>query len=294
MATTKISGRQQKWRRGFDQVMKWLVLLSVVVAIVPLALIVGDVVIQGAPAMSWNFFTQTPPPPCPNCPVTGGIVNGIEGSLLMVGLAALIAVPIGIGAGIYFSEWPESRLSFVSSFTNDVLAEFPTITLGLFIYLLIVLTTRTFSAVAGALALAIVMLPIVARTTEESLKLVPVSLREASMALGIPRWKTVLRVVISTGKAGLATGILLAVARAAGETAPLIFTAFVSNYPPSGLFQPTGSLPTIIYFLGLSDYSNWKTVAWGAALVLVAFMLVLNLSVKYVISRRETGIRAEI
>lgn len=271
-----------------------MVLLSVVVAVVPLVLIVGDVVVRGAPAISWNFLTQTPPSPCSKCQVTGGIVNGIEGSLLMVGLGALIAVPIGVGAGVYFSEWPESRLSFLSSFMNDVLAEFPTITLGLFIYLLVVLTTRTFSAFAGALALAIVMLPIVARTTEESLKIVPVSLREASMALGIPRWKTVLRVVINTGKAGLATGILLAVARAAGETAPLIFTAFVSNYPPSGLFGPTGSLPTIIYFFGLTDYANWQTVAWGAALVLVAFMLVLNLSVKFFISRKAARVRAEI
>lgn len=294
MTTIKSPGLRQRWRFTFDRFMKAMVLLAVVVAIIPLALIVGDVIYNGAPAMSLSFLTQKPPPPCPNCAVTGGIINGIEGSLLMVGLGAIIAVPIGIGAGIYFSEWPESRLSFISSFTNDVLAEFPTITLGLFIYLLVVLTTRTFSALAGALALAIVMLPIVARTTEESLKIVPVSLREASMALGIPRWKTVLRIVISTGKAGLATGILLAVARAAGETAPLIFTAFVSNYPPSGLFEPTGSLPTIIYFFGLSDYSNWKTVAWGAALLLVVVMFVLNLSVKFFIARKGTGVRAEI
>ena len=276
--------------------MKGLILLSVLVAVVPLVLVVGDVVVNGAPAISWNFLTQIPPPPspCHNCKLTGGIVNGILGSLLMVGLAALISVPIGVGAGVYFSEWPESRLSFLSSFTNDVMAEFPTITLGLFVYLLIVLTTHQFSALAGGLALAIVMLPIVARTTEESLKIVPNSLREASMALGIPRWKTVLRIVISTGRAGLATGILLAIARAAGETAPLIFTAFVSDYPPTGLFGATGSIPAIIYFKGLSDYPNWITLAWGAALVLVAFMLILNLSVKFFISRKFAGTRAEI
>jgi phosphate transport system permease protein len=281
--------------------MKGLILLSVVIAIVPLVLVVGDVVVQGLPAINWNFFIQNPPSPCtagqissgtPGC--FRGILNGIEGSLLMVGLAAAIAVPVGIGAGIYFSEWPESRISFLSSFTNDVLAEFPTITIGVFIYVLIVVPTRTYSALAGATALAIVMLPIVARTTEESLKLVPTTLREASMALGIPRWKTIFRVVISTGKTGLATGILLAIARAAGETAPLVVTALYSSFPPTGLFRPTASVPYIIYNFGTSGYDNWVTTAWGAALVLVVFMLLLNLSVRFFIGRKFAGVRAEI
>lgn len=271
--------------------MKVLVLLAVVIAVIPLVLVVGDVVAQGLPAISWNFFTEIPPSPLAGY---GGIVNGIEGSFLMVGMATLIAVPLGIGAGIYFSEWPESRLSFLSSFTNDVLAEFPTITIGLFIFVLIVGPTRTFSAVAGAAALAIIMLPIVARTTEESLKIVPTTLREASMALGIPRWKTIFSVVISTGKSGLATGILLAIARAAGETAPLVVTAGYISFPPTGLFRPTASVPYIVYNFGTAGYSNWTTVAWGAALVLVAFMLILNLSVKFFIGRKYAGVRAEI
>ncbi|HKT22062.1 MAG TPA: phosphate ABC transporter permease PstA, partial [Nitrososphaerales archaeon] len=224
----------------------------------------------------------------------GGILNGIEGSFLMVGMAVLIAVPLGVGAGIYFSEWPESRLSLLSSFTNDVLAEFPTITIGLFIFVLIVEPTRTYSAVAGAVALAIIMLPIIARTTEETLKIVPTTLREASLALGIPRWKTTFKIVISTGRAGLATGILLSIARAAGETAPLILTAGYFGYPVRGLFQPTGSIPYIIYNDGTGgNYANFITTAWGAALVLVAFMLVLNLAVRFFIGRRVTGVRAE-
>jgi len=271
--------------------MKGLILLSVAIAVIPLFFVVADVVVQGLPAISWAFFTKNPPSPLAGY---GGILNGIEGSLLMVGMGTLIAVPIGVGAGIYFSEWPESRLSFLSSFTNDVLAEFPTIVIGLFVYALVVAPTRTFSAVAGAVALAIIMLPIIARTTEESLKIVPVTLREASMALGIPRWKTIFRVVISTGKSGLATGILLGIARATGETAPLIVTAGYLNFPPTGLFQQTGSVPYIIYNFGTAGYPNWTTVAWGAALVLVAFMLILNLSVKFFIGRRSTGIRAEI
>ena len=188
-----------------------MILLSVAIAVIPLFFVIADVVVEGLPAISWSFFTENPPSPLAGY---GGILNGIEGSLLMVGIGTLIAVPIGVGAGIYFSEWPESRLSFLSSFTNDVLAEFPTIVIGLFVYALIVAPTGTYSAVAGAVALAIIMLPIIARTTEESLKIVPITLREASMALGIPRWKTIFRVVISTGKSGLASGILLGIARA--------------------------------------------------------------------------------
>ncbi|MDG6902472.1 MAG: phosphate ABC transporter permease PstA [Nitrososphaerota archaeon] len=279
-----------------------MILLSVSVAIIPLFLVLADVVEQGLPAITWNFFTQNPPSPCSQSQVAngvsacyGGILNGIEGSLLMVGLGTLIAVPLGVGAGIYFSEWPESRLSFFSSFTNDVLAEFPTIVIGLFIYALVVAQTRTYSALAGAVALAVIMLPIIARTTEESLKIVPITLREASMALGIPRWKTIFSVVISTGKSGLATGILLGIARAAGETAPLLVTAGYLGFPPTGLLQQTGSIPYIIYNFGTGgNYPNWITVAWGAALVLVAFMLILNFAVKFFIGRRSTGVRAEI
>ncbi len=218
----------------------------------------------------------------------------IEGTFVMVGIATLISVPIGVGAGIFFSEWPESRLSTLSSFMNDVLAEFPSIVIGIFVYLIIVLTTHSFSAVAGAVALSIIMIPIVARTTEESLKIVPRSLREASMALGVSRWRTVLSVVISTGKAGLATGILLAVARAAGETAPLLFTAFGSNFFSQGLFQPTGALPLLIYVYGTSPYAQWHAIAWGAALVLVAIALALNLGVRFIIGRRFADVRAEV
>lgn len=286
-----LSGKGGRRRRAFDRLMSGLIYGAVVAAIVPLVAIVGEVVIQGLPQINWEFLTALPrPPTIPG----GGIFNAIEGSTIMVGLAALIAVPLGVGAGIYFSEWPESRLSFLSSFTNDVLAEFPTITLGIFVYLVVVLTTHTFSAIAGAIALSIVMIPIVARTTEESLKLVPHTLREASMALGIPRWKTVIRIVISTGKTGLATGILLSVARAAGETAPLVVTALWSVYPVTNLWGPTGSIPYLIFYYGLSPYQTWHGYAWGGAFLLVVFMLGLNLSVKLLIGRKFAGIRAEI
>lgn len=277
-------------RRAVDKVMTGLVVAAVALAIIPLVLILGEVVLRGAPVINLSFLTSLPTPVgVPG----GGIANALLGSFIMVGIATIIAVPIGVGAGIFFSEWPESKLSTVSSFTNDVLAEFPSIVIGIFVYIIIVSSTRTFSAFAGALALSIIMIPIIARTTEESLKIVPITLREASMALGISRWKTVIRVVISTGKNGLATGILLALARAAGETAPLILTALGSSYFPTGLFQPTAALPLLIYTYGISPFRDWQAQAWGAALILIITMLVLNLSVKLLVGKRWAG-RAEI
>ena len=247
-----------------------LILVAVALALIPLILIIGETVVLGAPVMSLSFITNLP---TPVGVLGGGVGPAIEGSITMVGIATLISVPLGVGAGIFFSEWPESRLSTISSFMNDVLAEFPSIVIGIFVYILIVLTTKTFSALAGALALSIIMIPIVARTTEESLKLVPRTLREASIALGVSRWRTVLRVVIGTGKVGLATGILLAIARAAGETAPLLLTALGSFFFARGLFEPTAALPLLIYTYGISPYSQWHAAAWGAALLLIGFML---------------------
>jgi phosphate transport system permease protein len=212
----------------------------------------------------------------------------------MVGLAALISVPIGVGAGIFFSEWSSSPLSTISGFMNDVLTGFPTMVLGLFVFIIIVLTTRHFSAFAGGVALSFIMIPIIARTTDESLKLVPLTLREASMALGIPRWKTIFRVVIGTGKTGLLTGVLLAVARATGETAPLLLTAAASTHYATSLFtQPTASLTVLIYNYGTSPFASWQSQAWGAALVLILIMLGLNLFVKLILGRNLTEARME-
>jgi len=275
----------------FDKLMTGLVVLAVVVALIPLALILGDTIIQGAPVLNLSFLTNTP---TPVGVAGGGVGPAIEGTFTMVGIATLISVPLGVGAGIFFSEWPESRLSALSSFMNDVLAEFPSIVIGIFVYIIIVLTTKTFSALAGAVALSIIMIPIVARTTEESLKLVPRTLREASVALGISRWRTIISIVISTGKSGLLTGILLAVARAAGETAPLILTALGTTFFARGLFQPTAALPLLIYTYGISPYAQWHADAWGAALVLVMIMLVLNLVVKLVIGGRSGITRSEM
>jgi len=278
-------------RKIVNKSMTILVLVAVVLAIVPLVLILGDVFIKGAPAINLTFLTAKPT--APNLP-GGGIAPAIEGSIVMVGLAALISIPIGVGAGIFFSEWSTSKLSTVSGFLNDVLTGFPTMVLGLFVFILLVLTTKTYSAYAGGFALSLIMIPIIARTTSESLKLVPTTLREASMALGVPRWKTVLRIVLSTGKNGLLTGILLATARASGETAPLLFTAATSTIFIKNLSQPTASLTILIYNYALSSVPNWVTQAWGAALILLLVMLALNLLVKLTIGRNLTRARMEM
>ncbi|MGA2385242.1 MAG: phosphate ABC transporter permease PstA [Candidatus Bathyarchaeia archaeon] len=268
-----------------------LIIVAVLLAVVPLILILGDVAIKGAPAINIDFLTHLPTGPTFS---GGGIASAVAGSFTMVGLAALISVPIGVGAGIFFSEWSSSKLSTISGFMNDVLTGFPSMVIGLFVYIIIVLNTKHYSAFAGAVALSFIMLPIVARTTDESLKLVPNTLREASMALGVPRWKTIFRIVISTGKTGLLTGVVLAIARATGETAPLLFTAATSTYYITNLFtQPTGSMTVLIYNYATSPYATWVTQAWGAALVLILIMLGLNLFVKIVIGRNLTEARME-
>ena len=276
------------WRKIVNKLMTVLVIMAVILAVIPLILILGDVFIKGAPALSIGFLTHLQKPPNVS---GGGIANAIVGTFTMVGIAALISVPIGIGAGIFFSEWSTSKISTVSGFMNDVLTGFPSIVLGLFVFVIIVYPSKQFSAFAGGVALSFVMLPIIARTTGESLKLVPTTLREASLALGIPRWKTVLRVVLSNGKNGLLTGILLSVARATGETAPILLTASTSIYFAKSIFQPTASLTVLIYNYATSPYATWQTQAWGAALVLILIMLGLNLLVKFTVGRNLTRAR---
>jgi len=277
------------WRKIVNKLMTILVIVAVALAVIPLIFILGDVLLRGAAAVNLTFLTSLPAAPTSK---NGGIASPLVGSFTMVGLASLFSIPIGVGAGMFFSEYSWSKLSTVSGFMNDVLTGFPSMVLGLFVFVVIVLTTKSFSAFAGAVALSFVMIPIIARTTDESLKLVPNTLREASMALGVPRWKTTFRIVVGTGKTGVLTGIILAVARATGETAPLILTAFWSTHYATNLFnQPIGSLTYLIYLYGTSGASNWETQAWGAALILILIMLALNLFVKVIIGRSLTEAR---
>ena len=264
-------------RRFKDQMALWLGAFCVLIALVPLISILYDVVKNGAPAINWEFITS---PAGPIGQPGGGVAQAIQGTLVLVGLSALIGVPLGVVSGIYLSEFGNNAVGRAIRFLNDVLAEFPSVVIGILIFTLIVLSTKTFSVIAGALALSIIMLPIIARSTEEALKLVPNSIRDAAMALGIRRWRTTLSVVLTAAKSGVITAILLAVARIAGETAPLVFTVLGSDYFLSGLNGAADALPLRIYRLAQLPYASSQQQAWGAALVLIMMVLILNIGVR--------------
>jgi len=261
-------------RKLSDILARWASLAMVLAALVPLVAVLGYLTMKGAGGISWAFFTELPKPVGE---AGGGMANALTGSAILVGLACLIGLPVGLLGGIYLAEYGDNAFGKVVRFCTDVLSGVPSITVGIFVYTLVVLRMRRFSALAGALTLAILMLPIVMRTTEELLRLVPVTLREAGLALGLPKWRVILGVVLRTGASGIATGIMLAIARVAGETAPLLFTAFGSRFISLQLDQPMGSLPVQIYTYAVSPYEDWHRLAWAAALVLVLLVLALNL-----------------
>ena len=259
-----------------------------VVALVPLILVFYYLLHKGLPAVDLNFFTQLP---APVGQAGGGMANALLGSVVMIGLAALAGVPLGILGGAYLSEFGTGKTAAMLRFAIDMLASVPSIVVGLFAYTIIVLPTKSFSAWAGAAALMVIMLPIVAKTTEEVLKLIPDHIREAGLALGIPRWKVILFIVLAGAKGPVATGVILAIARVSGETAPLIFTAFGSRYWISTLSEPVASLPVQIYQYAISPFDEWHRQAWAGALLLVVLVFVLNLTTRVVMSR--SGVRRE-
>jgi len=271
------------YRRMKDILTRSACVIAVVIAVVPLGLVLSYVTLQGISGLNWRFFTELPKPVGE---AGGGMANAIFGTLEIVGLASMIGVPVGILAGIYLSEYGNTRLGRMVRFAADVMSGVPSITVGLFVYGTVVLRTRQFSAWAGAIALAVLMLPTVTRTSEELLKLVPDTLREAALGLGVPRWRSTLKVVLRTAAPGIATGVMLAVARVAGETAPLLFTAFGNRFWASGINQPTASLPVQIYTYAVSPYDEWHKQAWTAALVLVMLVLVLNGAARWTLRQR--------
>ena len=260
--------------------------VAVVVAVLPLVLILGTLVVKGASSLDWAFFTQVP---APAGETGGGVFNGIVGTLIIVGIAALIAVPVGVGAGLYVAEYPATPLAWVARFVADVLNGTPSIVIGVFAWATVVATQKHFSAFAGSLALAMLMLPMILRTTEEMIKLVPHSLREAALALGYPRWRTALAVVARTILPGIVTGCLLAIARAAGETAPLLFTALGSQFFSVKIGQPMAALPLVIYGYATGPYEEWHRLAWAAALVLILVVFALSVSARLATRRRTDG-----
>ena len=239
---------------------------------------------QGAAALTPELFTQMTPPPG----TAGGLLNAFYGSAIMVLLALVIGAPFGVAAGTYLAEHGRhSRLATVVSFLNDVLLSAPSIVIGLFVYELLVVTAGHFSGYAGALALAMILLPIVVRTTEESLRLVPDQMREAGFALGLPRWRVTSQIIYKAALSGILTGILLGIARIAGETAPLLFTALNNQFWSANLNGPLANLPVVIFQYAMSPYDEWHTLAWAGAFVLTAFVLILNLLVRF-LARKGT------
>lgn len=255
-------------------------------AVLPFVSILGYVISRGYSALSLDLFTNLPKPVGET---GGGIANALVGSISMVLMASLVGIPMGTLAGAYLSEFGHGKVATALRFTCDLLVSVPSIIIGLFAYTIIVVPMKGFSAYAGAAALLMIQVPMVTRTTEEILKLVPQHLREAGLALGIPRWKVILRIVLRGSVSGLTTGVMLAVARIMGETAPLIFTAFNNRYWSESLGQPTASLPVLIYTYAISPYEDWHAQAWAAALVLVCFVLLLNISTRLIIGRRPEG-----
>ncbi len=272
-------------RRLVSNAMVGLMVLAVVTALLPLFFILFDLVVQGAGSLSLEFFTRTPAPAGES---GGGVAHAIVGTLLIVGAASLIGLPLGIAAGIYCAEYPGSRLTWITRFVADVLNGTPSIVVGVFAWAWIVATQKHFSALAGSAALAMLMIPMVLRTTEEMIKLVPNSLREAALALGYPRWRTSLSIVVRTTMPGIVTGSLLAVARIAGETAPLLFTALGSQYLSFDLDQPMAALPLTVFTYATGPFDEWHRYAWAAALVLILVVFVLSLGARLAIRRRFT------
>ncbi len=265
-------------RKIANAVMLSLTGLATALAVLFLFAVLGYVVVQGGSAINLSFFTQLPKPVGEP---GGGMANAIVGTLILLAIASVIALPIGIGAGVFLSEFGAGRLGTTVRFVTDVLTGIPSITVGIFAYTLLVLPMRSFSTLAGGFALAIIMIPTVTRATEEILKLVPNSLREASLALGIPYWKTVLRVVVPAAMGGIVTGAMLAVARAGGETAPLLFTAFGNQFWSFALNRPIAALPLQVFVYAISPYDDWRAQAWAGAFVLVAMVLVMNLVARF-------------
>jgi len=273
-------------RRLTDHAMTGIAVLTVVLVLAPLIAIFGYLVYRGVGSINWAFLTQVPKPPGE---VGGGMANAIVGSIFILGIASIIGVPLGIGAGIYLAEFGRNRFGSAIRFTADVLNGVPSIVIGIVAYAIVVLRQGHFSALAGGVALAIMMVPTISRTTEEMLLLVPQALREAAYGLGVPRWRTTLSITLRTATSGVITGVMLAFARVAGETAPLLFTALGNEFWSLRLDQPTAALPLQIYRYALSPYDDFHRQAWAGALVLIVLIVTAVAAVRFVVRRGTFG-----
>ena len=274
--------RADRTRRAVNAVMTSLTALCTFVAVGVLAVILAYIAMRGISSLSWHFLIDSPRPVGEG----GGIGNAIVGSAVLLALSCVIGIPTGIATGVYLSEVGKGWFAVTVRFLIDTLTGIPSIVTGVFIYAVVVLRMQHFSAFAGGLALALIMIPIVARTTEEMIKLVPHSFREGALALGAPQWRVTVGVVIPAAASGIATGAMLAVARVSGETAPLLFTAFGSRFYPRHLNEPIASLTVQIYNYAISPYDEWHAQAWAATLVLMALILGINIVVRVLTRKR--------
>lgn len=277
--------RKYRHRKAVNLLMCILLGLSAVLALVPLFSVFLYVLSKGLPALNLAFFTDLPKPVGE---LGGGMGNAVLGTATLILVASVVGVPWGIATGLYLSEYGRGRLSTVVRFSADMLASIPSIIIGLFVYSLVVVPMKRFSALAGGLALGIIMVPTVARSVEELLKMVPVHIREAGLGLGLPRWKVILRIVLAGSAKAIATGVMLSVARVAGETAPLLFTAFGNRFWQRGLDQPIASLPVQVYTYAISPYDEWHQQAWAGALVLVLLVFSMNIVTRFVIGPAQS------
>jgi phosphate transport system permease protein len=274
------------WRKSLNVVMLALTGVAAFGVVLVLFMILGYLVWNGGKSLNWAFFTQLPKPVGET---GGGMANAIVGSLKLLFLAAVTGLPIGLIAGVYLAEFGGRAFGFIIRYVTDLLNGVPSIVMGIFAYALVVVPMRHFSTLAGGVALGIMVIPITLRSTEEFLRAVPGSLREAAMALGTSKWRTIATVVLPAARGGIITGMLLSLARVAGETAPLLFTAFGNQFWSPGWDQPIASLPVMVYTYAIAPYDDWHRQAWAAGLVLLGLVLVANVGTRLVVSRGGGG-----
>ncbi len=267
-----------------DHLAKLIILAISIIVVVPLVLILGYLIINGLASINLDFITNIPKPVGET---GGGILNAILGSGIIILTALILFVPLGIGGGIYVSEFSDTLLSRILRLSIDVLQGTPSIVIGIFTWVICVVPMGRFSALSGSLALGVMVLPIVLKSTEETLKLIPMELREAATALGVPYYRVVLKVVVPAGLKGIASGVLLGTTRISGETAPLLFTAFGNPYMSFNILKPMSSLPLVIYVYATSPYDEWHKLAWGASLILILLVFGINMAARIFFSRRD-------
>ena len=272
------STTQHQWRKIKSGGISFLCFMCAVIVVAPLGLVLFHVIKSGASSVDWNFFTHLPKPVGE---IGGGMANAIVGTLILMGLASCIGIPVGVLGGVYLAEYGAPKFNWLVRFVADILNGTPSIVWGIVVYALMVVPMKHFSAYAGGVALGFIMIPLIIRTTDEMIALVPNSYREAAYALGIARWKVILHIILKTAAKGIITGILLALARIAGETAPLLFTALGNRFWTHNLKEPIAALPLQIFANAISPYEDWQRQAWAGALVLMLIVLTINVGVRF-------------